>query len=496
MRRMRKPRRAVLWLGGLALAWLLTACPQAGNPPPPPQPSSGIAGRVVEYNAGPPVAGATVEVYKTGTPQQVGSGTTAADGTFNISLQAGKYDLRVSKPGYAGSQVLNVEVKAGATTSLAVIENKAFNPAWPVTPPQVTLVGVSEDAHYDAAQGAILYRVASQPAPPLATNIIYAALGKVPGAGFLTGTRAFFSQVDDTGDAYLNINDYAAVGPTTLAVVVYDTNGNRTELHRHIVIDVPNQGANPGPPQPRGILAVTLSKPVQFFNLRPAAAPAEGNLWVEVTWSQAASFGNVPPSVPHGYRIYRSFDGNHYTPIATVPATTLRYTDASPDLEVDRQVYYRVAAFVGSQESGLSGTLTTVPLPPFSVSLATPADNAQGVPTQPTFSWSPSQTVSAYHYYVGVIWDTLTGESAFFINNPDPALQNTTTWTWNEDGSFNGSPWEVLQKGRSYEWQIMEAYALDDPIHPTAVSVAADGLGLWFPFGVPSADQFTFTTAP
>ncbi len=480
-------------LAGMAVLLALSACSLTGVPPAQ---TGHIQGYVVEYNAGSPVAGATVKVYKAGTQQLLATLTSDTQGAFRITLPEGQYDLVASQTGYAGSQILNAQVVAGKTLPLTIIERKAFNPNWPTTPPDVVLEGVNDGDRFDANQGVILYRVRSNPASPLATNIIYSALGKVPGSGFLTGTRAYFSQVNDTGDAYLRIQDYAVAGDTTFVVVVYDTNGNRTELRRHIAITTTGQTPAPEAPQLRSILAVTLGKPVQFFRLTPNGAPVEGNLWVQLTWSPVSSFGQVPENVPHGYRIYRSFDGKNYTAIAAVPADTLTYLDHDPALNVGQRVYYRVAAFTGNRESRLSKALTTVPLAPFSVHLTAPADNAQGVSPRPTFAWTASQTVSPYHYYVGAIWDTLTGENAFFINNPDPALQNATTWTWNEDGSFTGSPWAELQKGRSYEWQIIEAYALDDPVHPTAVSVAADGLGTWFPYGVPSTDHFTFTTAP
>ncbi|WP_287417954.1 hypothetical protein, partial [Oceanithermus sp.] len=123
-------------------------------------------------------------------------------------------------------------------------------------------------------------------------------------------------------------------------------------------------------------------------------------------------------------------------------------------------------------------------------------DGAVGAPVAPTFTWEASTTLSGYHYYAGAVWDTLTGENAWFASPASPMLVNRTSWTWNEDGAYTNTPLETLQRGRSYEWQLIEAYALDDPVHPTAVSIAADGLGLWFPFGVASTDHFTFTTAP
>jgi len=85
--------------GSVMLAFLLTACPRTGSPPPP----GGIHGWVVSANAGAAVEGATVTVYEAGTSTVVATATTGADGSFAINLAPGAYDLAVSKalaPGY------------------------------------------------------------------------------------------------------------------------------------------------------------------------------------------------------------------------------------------------------------------------------------------------------------------------------------------------------------------------------------------------------------
>ncbi len=477
----------------LFLTLILASCNQNFFWPTPTP--SGVEGYVVSANAGSGIAGVQISVKKGGQP--VATVTTGSDGAFKIDLEPGLYDFVASKNGYAGSQVLNVKVEKNQVTKLTIIQRQAFNPNWPTEPPQVTLQWVNEGDTYDASQGPILYRVQVTPQSPLSSNIIYAALGKTPGAGFLSGVRAYFAQTNDTGDAYLNPLDYAVSGPTTLTVVVYDTNGNRTELRRHITINHPSPGnLTLAAPDLRGILAVTLSSPVQFFQVTPQAAPTGGNLWVQLVWSPRYDFSGIPDGIPYGYRIYRSFDGFSFTAIGTVAASETAFVDASSELAPGKKVYYRMTAFIGDQESKPSNVLSTTPLEAFTVSLVSPGDNATGVSVTPTFSWQASATVSPYHYYAAALWDTVSGEMAFLTNNPVMALENITQWTWNQDGSFNGTAFETLQKGRSYEWQVIEAYALDDPQNPTAISVAADGLGLWFPYGVPSSDHFTFTTAP
>jgi hypothetical protein len=490
------------------LVLLLAACqtqspPSAGNGggggagPQPSAESGTIVGYVVNANAGEAVAGSTVSVYEAGTDHLLGTTTTASDGSFSFDAAAGAVDLKFEKEGYAGSQVLNLWLDEEVPTRVYVIQRKAFNPAWPTTPPEVTLGKVNDGDVYEAAFGYIPYDVSVDPAEPLATELIYAALGKTPGSGFITGFREIFVSVDETGDQFLDPLDYAAAGPTTFQVVVYDTNGNRTQLFRHVEISFPFvSDVDLVAPEARGALSITLNKQIEFFGVAPLAAPAGANLYTDVFWLPKQDFSHAPNDRPYGYHVYRSFDGENFERIGTVDGFTTFYTDASPELAPGKTAYYRVTAFVGDLESEPSNVVTTTPLEPFDVQLLAPADGASDVSVTPTFSWQPTQTVSGYHYYAGAVWDTLTGERAWFASGAAPVLINRTEWTWNEDGAYTNTPLETLQRGRSYEWHLIEAYAMDDPVHPTAIAIAADGLGLWFPFGVASTDHFTFTTAP
>ncbi|WP_457632696.1 carboxypeptidase regulatory-like domain-containing protein [Oceanithermus desulfurans] len=490
------------------LALLLAACqtqtaprpgggPGGGLGPQPTAESGTVAGFVVNANAGEGVPGSAVAAYEAGTDNLLGTTTTASDGSFSLDVAAGAVDLRFEKEGYAGSQVLNLRLDEEGVTRIAVIQREAFNPDWPTTPPQVTLGKVADGNVYEAAFGFIPYDVTVSPAAPLTTDLIYAALGKTPGSGFITGYRELFVSTNATGDRFLDPLRYAAAGPTTFQVVAYDTNGNRTQLFRYVEVSVPFiNDVDLVPPELRSVMAVTLNKQIGFFSVQPQAAPEGANLYVDLAWLPKLDFSHAPNDAPYGYRVYRSFDGDDFELIGTVAGSTTFYTDASPLLAPGRTVHYRVTAFVGELESPPSNVLVTTPLDVFDVRLTGPGDGDVGVPVAPTFTWEASTTLSGYHYYAGAVWDTLTGENAWFASPASPMLVNRTSWTWNEDGAYTNTPLETLQRGRSYEWQLIEAYALDDPVHPTAVSIAADGLGLWFPFGVASTDHFTFTTAP
>jgi len=485
-----------LWwlLASSALLLLLTACPQTSG-----KQETGISGYVVDSGAGEAVAETAISVYDAGTEDLVATVTSGEDGSFMISVPEGAYDLKLEKEGYAGSQVLNVQVKEDYTTPLNIIQRKAFNPNWPVTPPEVTLEGVADGDVFDSSFGYIPYRIISTPAENLSTNLIYAALGKTPGSGFITGFRDLFDSVDDTGMQYMDPLSYGVIGDTTFQVVVYDTNGNRTQLIRHVTITGAFMGENElQAPELRGVLAVTLGMNVGFYSVDGQTAPAGGNLFTYVLWQPKFDYSEYPNDEPAGYRIYRSFDGENYAPIATVDMYTTMFTDASPDLEVGKTTYYKVTAFAGNDESEPSNALSTTPLDVFSVNLLSPEDNEMDVSVTPTFEWEMSE-VGSYRYVGIAVWDALTGEMATLASGAQPLLVNKTSYTWNEDGAYDGSGWYTLQPGRSYEWEAYEAYAVDDAAEPTAVSIAADGFGLWFPYGIygmPSGQHFTFTTAP
>ena len=495
------------WLSIFAvlLGLALVSC-SGGTPPgddggggtePPEAVPPGILGYVVEANAGAAVVDSTIDIYPAGTSTPVATVSSGSDGSFTVDLDPGAYNLVAHKEGYAGSQVLNVRVAEDGKTNLTIIQRKAFHPDWPTDPPQVTLEKVEDGEVYDGNFGYVPYRIVANPAAPLKTDLIYAALGKTPGAGFITGFREIFVSIDDTGDVFLDPIPYGVVGPTTFQAVVYDTNGNRTQVNRYIEITFPFEGSvDLVAPELRMAMAFTLNKGLAFFSASPQAAPEGGNLYVQLVWLPQQDFSDAPNDAPYGYHIYRSFDGENYERIGTVFGFYNSYIDASPELAPGRTTWYKVTAFVGEIESEASNVLTTTPLDAFDVFLDAPADNAMDVSTTPTITRHVSQTVSNYHYYAGVLWDTLTGESLFWVDPTQFTLVNQTEWTWNEDGAYTGSPFETLQKGHSYEWQLALAYALDDPLHPTAVSVAADGLGLWAPFGMESTDHFTFTTAP
>lgn len=450
----------------------------------------GIGGTVTVSNAGGPVAGTTVTAYLTGGNAVAGSAITNDNGFYNLKLNAGTYDLVLTKAGMAGSKVIGVKLSAKATTIQNIIQKPAFfasSLGYSTAPPVVTLEQVSEGAVYDAANGLVPYQVKVTPSVNLRTSIIYAAIGATPGGGYLT-TRAVVSQQDSTGQAYLDPAAYAAGGDTTFEVVVYDSNSNRTHLIRRIKVlnsFFQNNGNLLSTPTLKTALAITSSKSLGFNNVgvRPQAAPDGADLYVNLLWTKAAA-GSY-------YRVYRSFDNKKFSQILQTVGTTFR--DASADLAVGKRVCYKVSNFIGNQESALSSALCSTPLPVWDARLATPSDDLTNVSTTPTFTWTHNAPAGTHQQYAILYWDTPQGTTADIANQAQTLLVDSSSWTWNQDGAFTGTPRETLQRGRTYEWQLYGAYAVDDLNNPSAISVAADGFSN-YTIENTSTDVFSFTT--
>ncbi|WNG50162.1 carboxypeptidase regulatory-like domain-containing protein [Archangium minus] len=508
-------------LRSVSIALLLAACasPSSDSPTPtsPPGPSTGLQGVVVVAPAGAAVAATELQVLPAAGGPAVATTQSDEHGRYALALPAGDYTLTLRKAGYAASRVEGVRIPGGGPTQLNLIQQRAFHPSWPTEAPRVDVGDVLENGSYDA-DNYLPYEVSVDPAGPLPTQMIYAAIGKTPGSAWASGESQAFTQTDTTGSRFLLPRAYVGLGPTTFEVVAYDANNNRTHVIRHVTFTsvLPSTPGQPlAPPVLQSTLAVTFGKALEALDVRPAAAPEGASLFVNVHWSPAA---DVPIcsspliTTPYQYRVERRIGWGAFKPIATLPGWsvgqdldgdacgdiiyTTDYRDTSADLQPGIPATYRVIAFNDTQETAPSNTRTSTPLPAFDVRLTGPAAEATGVSTSPTFTWQPSQTVGAIRVYNGLLWDTISGNSNLNFSSAQPRLVNRESFTWNEDGNYTGSYYEQLQPGRTYEWQLSLAFAADSATSPTAVSVAADSYGVYGPFTVASTDVFRFTTAP
>lgn len=422
----------------------------------------------------------------------IATAKTNARGEFSIGVEPDRYEIKLSKSGYASSHVYGVD--ANSPTHINIIQREAFNPRWSTKPPVVDISGVSEGNSF---QGEFPFRVDVDAENPM--NLLYVALGKTPGSGFMTNPRQAYTESATSGDATIDPGTYGVRGETTFEVVAYDMNGNRTHIIRYINI-ISVSGLVLPPLDPKAI-SVTLGKQIAFFEdpVDPTlqagieAAELDTNLYVEVTWGSSSNDVD-------GYRVYRSLNGVTFTPLATVGRTQLRYVDPGSDIQIGKNVYYRIAAFRGGDESEWSDVTTTRPLESFDVLSVSPIDSESGVARSPVFRWQPTKRVGRTQIYGVVLWDTVLGESSFWITPDPPEFTNQVSWRWNQDGRYTGTPWEVLQSERLYEWQVAYAAAVDNINDPRAVSIAVNRFGIAHPdipvvpLGIAATDNFTFMT--
>ena len=481
---------ALVVLSGLALSGcLFIKAPPTGV----------IEGYVTNHLSGEPVVGALVRAwpadgeaprYTVISDYYGATAVTNSEGYYRLVVPEGLYVVEVRKEGHATSRVEGVKV--GSTARVDIVQKPVFNPNWPVEPPKVTVSGVTEGMTItDSIQISIEARGHND------IQLIYAAFGKMPGASWLTAPREVFSGTYSTGTFTLDPADYGVSGETTIEIVVYDQNNNRTHVIYRVYVQpavTPATVAAPSYTTVPMARAVTLSKQVAFMSLEPQAAPAGANIYVELRWAKSADDPGIT-----GYRIYRKLAGEtEFRLIYTVGATgasTYTYRDGSPDLKVGIEATYRITAYKGEAESSYIEASTT-PLPPWSVRLLEPADESTGVSLKPTFRWEPSQVVGTVQRYRLWLWDAVHGWGWALIS---PTLQNVTQCSWDElyvypRYSTSRTPWERLQPYRTYEWYLDYAVAFDAFPTWTAASVAVnDGVTTAFPTVLP-AEMAQFTT--
>ena len=471
----------------------------------PPYPSGAIAGFVVNSNAGSPVIGSSITAWREDEPSPSSIAATAvtnAYGYYQLTVPEGTYTIVAQKDGYATSKIVGVKIN-DKPSELNIIEKPRFNQNWPVTPPNVSLTGVTEGGRYS---GPIRFRVNAH--GPNDILYIYVALGRTPGSSF-TGARQIYESTYTTGDVSIDPANFGVTGNTTFEVVVYDENNDRTQLIRHIYVTPGTNTSSFHPPIHLTVLAVTLCKHVSFFSasaipswkgkLRIAAAPFGSDLYVNLTWKASQDDELAGGDKKVEYRIYRRFawekdfaligtvgvgSGNRGNAVFDSETGKLKYywfRDVSPKLHAGVRVTYQVRAYVGNTESA-GVEKSTIPLGKWDVRLRTPADGATEVSLTPTFSWYPTKIVGNDRLYRVRVSDSIQG---WRVTSGDPeVLRNKNSCSWDELKIYSwkrrewvskkGTPWERLQPYRNYEWYMDYAVAYDDYNNPTAVSIVAN----------------------
>ena len=500
---------------------------------------------VVEYNSGPGIEGARVDVYVSG-GGVFDTVWTGIDGRAEVKVPAdGLIDVVVSKYGYALSKVEGLDANAIENEVYEIIMRKAkLKPEPFASPlPEVNVQLFTPDGSPLNSYATVTSDVIKVKVDVVTTNhvrMIYAALGKVLGSSYMTDPRGY---TPDSTTAEFEFSTEGFKGLTDLHVVVYDYNDNRVDKVLYLnIIPKTYEGSKYAvqAPSEKGLVAYTRRSGIAFYKVpselkkalgntfkyfEPTAAPKDCNLWIEVRWKsylEAVKEGSVSTATtlePDGYNVYRSFDGLIYERIAFVPESAGGlYRDKSALLKPNKPVYYKVCAVYGTEETMPLYLGSVTPLDTFEVDLIYPYDGAVNVPRAPTFTWKPTVSLhsdegTVTYYYAIWLYDLVQAENhimpiiidgtdvyytAFYTSEATEIGVNFADYKWGIyiGGKLYVYPYEKLEPNKSYSWGMGLAAASVEDEDSVAYSICVDyGYG-FDPFRDAEADTFpVFTTA-
>lgn len=529
----------------------LAACSQTATPPLNAatwEPGTGsVSGYVVNRKAGTDVAGTVVTLAGTEV-----STTTDENGFYRLfDIPAGYATLTFTQDGYAASTVEGLRVGDRAETKYDTIQAEAFDPFLPATSPELNVSLENGSSFPGGDEGTLTFSVSGSVAAPDANRFYGLAtvgLGQSRGtSGFLNASvpGALFG-FDGTETLVEGVPTAGFEGDTSVHIVSYDGNFNRTEVVRYVTIGAPADEADLGDVTNLGAFAVTFADTAVFGALGNTGAAGfsgfsgrelmkavragdldalkdfaptqpgvkaqdyldEGLIWADVVFSYEGD------TLPTGFRIYRKLIGRPtggLVPIAQIsPAqasldpenadnTLYSYRDASGGLEAGTETQYRVEAFYGDASS-TSGDSFVTPLPILEVDALSPENNATDVSVSPTYDIAVENRDSLL--YIGaVVLDRVHAEGSpveWVFLGGDLSGATELSLPHNLDGTAVN---EKLQPFHGYDWQPIAAtsngtVADDGTIEgENAISVGADffdllGLG----FGVSDGPDNTFST--
>ncbi len=484
-----------------ASASLLAAC----NSAPVPVPTVTVSGVVSGQRAGEAIVGATVSIEGAST-----TATTDANGHYTLAFPTNAKNLTITKDGYAATRVENID----ASTPQVVDEilQRAFFADVPATPPTVTT---------DLKDGTVIgdkdldIKVTTTTVSPTvngpATGI--ASVGAEAGSsGYLNAgrTRVLLSTLTGNDTFTFKVADLATFsGNTDIHINIYDANGNRTHLIRHVKVTPAASSASVVAPTDLSPTAITFPEPSTYGPLSqnpqtaaalrqwvktgnaaalktlagqvrnvaagpsatPQAAPAGTVMWVDVNFA----YDPAAPA-PRSFELYRSFDGQTYTKVLTAaPAKVLadatkpnsgQYVmrDNSSQLTAGVATTYKVRA-VSDSGTKDSDVTTVTPLGRYRIELAGPAQGATGVETTPIFRWKTSGA-SDKESLLLLLLDRTQAEGKPFQWQSDVSGMTSAVYDFD-----NAALTPYLQPFHAYDWQMAGVtYNADQ----TAFSIGAD----------------------
>ena len=470
-------------------------------------PTVQVSGAVSVARAGTPVSGATVSVV--GTTLQT---TTDANGHYSLAVPTGGATLLITKDGYAATRVENIDTSGPVVVD--EILQVAFRPDLPSVAPTVT-TDLVDGATISGDLKIKVNTVTASPSNNGPTSGIASVGTDAGSSGFLNAGRTR-SVVTLTGNDTFSFTASQLAGfngNTDIHIDIYDFNGNRTHLIRHVKIaSAANTGAVVAPtalaptavtfgntntfgalsrdPQAsarfgdllqqwaktgnaaglRDLAAQASTSGAQ--NVLPQAAAPETVLWVDINFK----YDPAAPA-PRSFELYRSVDGGQtYTrALIAAPAQVLKdaskptsgqyvMRDNSAQLTPGVQTTYKVRA-VSDAAIQDSAVTTVTPLPRYRAELVAPGQAATGVETVPIFRWKTSGA-SDKEALLLLLLDRTQAEG------------KTTQWQSDVSGKTSavydfdsGALTPYLQPFHAYDWQLA---AITYNNAKTAYSIGAD----------------------
>ncbi len=530
--------------GLLALAAILAlaACSETASPPLDAttwQPGTGsVSGYVTNRKAGTDVQGTVVTLVGTDI-----STTTDENGFYRLfNIPAGFATLTFTQDGYAASTVEGLRVGDRAETKYDTIQAEAFDPFLPAESPELT-VSLENGA---SVGDTLAFTVSGSVAAPDANRFYGLAtvgLGQSRGtSGYLNASvpGALFG-FDGSETLVEDVPTAGFDGDTSVHIVAYDGNFNRTEVVRYVNVagadvsgvgDVTDVGAFAvtfgdtavfGPLSTGGRGAAfsgrelmkavragdlgALKKFAPQAQLGPQGYLDEALIWVDVYFNYEGE------TLPTAFRIYRHLVGRPTggsVPIGQLspaqaqidpedPAAGFYFRDTTGGLEVGVEAVYRVEAVYGD-DTTVSEPSSVTPLPILEVDALTPENNAVNVPVKPDYEVTVENR-SSLLYIGAVVLDRVHAEGspvewAFLAGETGGATELAIPH--NADGTAVN---DELQPFHGYDWQPIAATSNgtvgeDGSVEgENAISVGADffdllGLG----FGVSDGPVNTFST--
>ena len=451
---------------------------------------------VTSSTSGPAVEGALVRIKDS-------TLTTDESGIATLTFRTHRrfVGIEVTKDGYAWSGVEGLKIVPDGSRDYRVLLRKPFlsleNREKPLE---------IEAEIFDENGSPLSFNTVGSTFTVLATatsrfrvHYFYGALGKIPGANYMTGPRVL---IENSPVFQATFTTEGFFGETEFHLVVYDYSDNRLDkiVYLNVVDTETEEATAPYVPEKKSLKAFTTPEEIIFYS-----ADANSNTWVEITWVPwEKSEASGTTQRPKGYLIYRSINGGGYEKAGFVPSGYGTFRDHSPKIGPGIGISYRVCSIYSESEVHCTDFGSVEPLKPFRVELERPADMETEVSRDPTFVLKGNELHSeegpTHYVYSLMILDDIFSNSYMVEATPVNGnlylvLHDSTSssfrakfsslnWYYYDpkNGSYRLYPSKELEANKTYEWGLIQAHAYVEDEDSTAYSIFVDRIFVGIPW--------------